>query len=122
MSDLFDSPALTTLAVLLAAFFALAGSTKVLAVPSMRDRAAHVGFTVGAYRRIGVLEVLGAAGVLIGLGIPELGALAGAGLLVLMLGALIVHSRSGDKFVEVVPALGAGVVALAYVVLAVGQL
>ena len=43
------------------------GAAKILAVPPMRAAAAHVGFSVAAYRRIGVLEVAGAVGLLVGL-------------------------------------------------------
>ena len=72
---------LIVLTVALAAVFAALGTTKLLAVPAMRTRAAHVGFTVAAYRRIGALELVGALGLLLGVAVPDLRAAAGAGLL-----------------------------------------
>lgn len=49
-------------AVLVIVFAALDGA-KVLATPSMRARAAHVGFSVDPYRRIGALELLAVVGI-----------------------------------------------------------
>ena len=54
----------------------------------MRARAEHVGFSVSAYRRIGLLEVLGVLGLLVGAFVPVIGALAAAGLLMLLGGAV----------------------------------
>jgi len=102
--------------------FALLGSAKVAAVPAMRTRAEHVGFSVGSYRRIGVLELLGVTGLLVGLAVPQVGVLAAAGLLALLCGAVATHVRSGDGRAEIAPAAVLAVVCLAYVVLAVGQL
>ena len=50
------------LAGLLVVAFAALGSAKLAAVPAMRAKAAHVGFSVAAYRRIGLLEVLAVLG------------------------------------------------------------
>src|SRR5690242_15524643 len=47
----------TILAIVLAFLFVTLGTTKVLALPVMRERAAEAVFTVGAYRRIGALEL-----------------------------------------------------------------
>jgi hypothetical protein len=76
--------------------FTVLGAAKILAVPRMRALAAEAGFSTAAYRRIGVLEVAGAAGVALGTVVPLLGALAGAGLLLLLAGALFTHLRHGD--------------------------
>jgi hypothetical protein len=102
------------LAVVLIVFFAGLGTAKMLAVGPVRQMAAHVGFSTAAYRRIGALEVAGAAGVLVGLAQPRIGALAGAGLLTLLGGALIAHRRVGDGLREAAPALIAGLVVAAY--------
>ena len=67
------------LAGLLVVAFAAAGSAKLAAVPAMRAKAEHVGFSVAAYRRIGLLEVLGVLGLLVGAFVPVIGALAAAG-------------------------------------------
>ena len=108
------SAATTALAVALAAFFAGLGTAKMRAVPAMRQRAAHVGMSTSAYRKIGALEVAGAAGVLVGLAEPRIGGLAGAGLLALLGGALVAHRRAGDKLREAAPALVSAVAVAAY--------
>ena len=102
------------LAIVLVVFFAGLGTAKMLAVPPIRHMAAHVGFSTAAYRRIGALEVAGAAGILVGLAQPRIGALAGAGLLVLLAGALVSHRRAGDGLRDAAPALLAGLVVTAY--------
>ena len=110
------------LASLLVIAFAALGSSKLAAVPAMRARAAHVGFSVAAYRRIGLLEILGVLGLLAGALVPMIGALAAAGLLLLLGGALVVHLRTGDGPREIAPSLVLGLVALTFLVLVVGDL
>jgi len=112
----------TILAALLVAAFATAGSAKLAAVPAMRARADHVGFSIEAYRRIGALELLGVSGLLVGAASPAVGALAGLGLLLLLGGAIITHLRNGDGPKEIAPAVVLGVVAVGYLVLVVGTL
>ena len=58
--------ATTILAGVLVVAFTAAGAAKLAAVPAMRARAAHVGLSVAAYRRIGFLEILGVLGLLAG--------------------------------------------------------
>ena len=94
-----------TLAALVTLIFALLGTAKIMAVPPMRHLAAEAGFSVDAYRRIGVLEVAGAVGVALGLAVPPLGILAGGGLLALLAGAIATHLRHGDGIREIAPAL-----------------
>jgi hypothetical protein len=107
--------------VLIVAFAAL-GSAKLAAVPAMRTKAAHVGFSVAAYRRIGSLELLAVLGLLVGAFVPAVGALAAAGLLLLLGGAVIAHLRKGDGGREIAPAVILGVVALTFLLLVVGDL
>lgn len=95
----------TLLAFVLAATFFAFGMAKLLAVPSMQARAAHVGFSIGAYRWIGVLEVAGAAGLVIGAAAPLLRALAALGLLMLLAGAVLTHLRVEDGIKDMAPAL-----------------
>ena len=110
------------LAGLMVVAFAAAGSAKLAAVPAMRARAEHVGFSVAAYRRIGLLEVLGVLGLLIGAFVPIIGALAGAGLLMLLGGACIAHLRNGDGLREMAPAVVLGLVTVSFLLLVVGDL
>jgi hypothetical protein len=112
----------TILAALLVVAFSVLGSAKLAAVPAMRTRAEHVGYSVTAYRRIGALEILGVAGVLVGAALPAVGALAGAGLVLLLGGAVVTHLRNGDGPKEVAPALVLGAVAVGYVLLVLGRL
>ena len=114
--------ATTILAGVLVVAFTAAGAAKLAAVPAMRARAAHVGFSVAAYRRIGLLEILGVLGLLVGALLPVLGALAAAGLLLLLGGAMIAHLRSGDGPRELAPALVLGLATLAFLILMVGGL
>ena len=107
---------------LLALAFAVLGSAKLAAVPAMRAKAEHVGLSVSAYRRIGVLEVLAVLGLLVGALVPAIGALAAGGLLMLLGGALVVHLRNGDGVREIAPAVVLGLVTLAFLLLMVGEL
>ncbi|MFF4117948.1 DoxX family protein [Streptomyces sp. NPDC002144] len=93
-----------TLACAIALIFGGIGVLNTLALPKARELAAETGFSVAAYRRIGVLQLAGAAGVALGLAMPLLGGLAGAGLLLLLAGAVVVHLRKGDPVAKFVPA------------------
>ncbi|WP_280241563.1 DoxX family protein [Nocardia abscessus] len=110
------SVAPVVLALVLAVFFAALGAAKVLAVPFMRERAAHVGYTVTAYRAIGSAEIAGALGLLLGIGWWPLGVAAGIGLVLLLAGAVVVHVRTGDGVREFTPAIVSCVLTVAYVV------
>lgn len=105
---------LTTLSVLLAVIFAALGAAKVAAIAPMRALAADAGFSVTAYRSIGALELLGATGLLTGLAVPFIGGLAGAGLLALLVGAVITHVRNGDPARKLTPALACGLLVAGY--------
>jgi len=110
------------LAGVLVVAFAAAGAAKLAAVPAMRARAAHVGFSVAAYRRIGILEILGVLGLLAGALLPVIGAVAAVGLLLLLGGAVLTHLRSGDGPRELVPAIVLGLTTLAFLILVVAGL
>jgi uncharacterized membrane protein YphA (DoxX/SURF4 family) len=103
-----------TLAVLVTLIFALLGTAKIMAVPPMRYLASEAGFSVDAYRGIGVLEVAGAVGVALGLAVPLLGRAAAVGLLLLLAGALITHIRQGDGPRKYAPVIVCGVLVAGY--------
>ncbi|MEH0841212.1 DoxX family protein [Micromonospora sp. CPCC 205711] len=105
------------LAVLLALIFLALGAAKILAVQPMRELAAEAGFSVAAYRRIGLLEAAGAIGLLVGLIEPLIGTLAGAGLLLLLGGAVVVHLRKGDGPRKYAPAVVCGLLVVGYLAL-----
>jgi hypothetical protein len=104
------------LSVFVAVIFFLFGAAKLFALAPMRERATHAGFSVGAYRGIGALEIAGAAGLLLGLTVPVLGALASAGLLLLLAGALVTHVRNRDLGRDLVPALVCAALVTGYLV------
>ncbi|NNN29228.1 DoxX family protein [Streptomyces sp. S3(2020)] len=104
------------LACLIALVFGALGLAKALAVPKMRELAAEAGFSVGAYRRVGLLELAGVAGVALGPAVPPLGGLAGAGLLLLLVGAAVVHLRKGDPVARLAPAVVCAVLVVGYLV------
>lgn len=105
------------LAVVLGAAFAALGAAKVARTPSMVARAGHVGFSVERYQLIGLAELAGALGILLGLARPPLGYSAGAGLLALLTGAILTHARQGDGPTELAPAVLFATGTVAYVVL-----
>ena len=110
------------LAGLLVVAFGVLGAAKLAAVPAMRARAAHVGFTAEAYRRIGALEILAVVGILVGAAYPLLGAAAAVGLVLLLAGAVIAHLRKGDGVRELAPALVLAVMAATFVALVLSDL
>ena len=108
----------TGLTVVLFTFTAtikLAGMRPSLAV---RD---HLGIVPDAWRTIGLLELAGAAGVLLGIAVwPPIGAVAAAGLVLVGLGAVTAHRRVGDAATPILTALAAATLALASLVLLAG--
>lgn len=106
----------TVLAALLIVQGLLLGGAKVLRLAPMKERAVHVGFTADDYARIGVLELLAAAGLAVGLVVPVVGVLAASGLLLLLGGALASHLRAGDSLLEGLPAGIVAVLTVAYLV------
>ena len=113
-------PLLTVVLALVLALAVLgAGLAKLAGVAAMRQAAAHLGFSWPAYRRIGALEVAGAVGVLAGIVVPLLGALAAACLAVLLVLAAGAHLRRGDSLPEAAPAAVLAVLAAVVAVLLV---
>ncbi|RPE38532.1 DoxX-like protein [Streptomyces sp. Ag109_O5-1] len=97
--------------------FALLGVTKILALGPMPELAADAGFTTAAYRMIGTLELAGAVGVALGPALPLYGGLAGAGLLILLTGAVTTHVRKRDGLPKLVPAVVCAALVAWYLVL-----
>lgn len=110
------------LAALIALACILTGAPKVVGAAVMRTRAEHVRVPFAFYRVIGVLELLAAAGVIVGMWFPLLAALAAGGLVLLMIGAVGAHARVGDRVAGMLPAIVVGVVAAAALLVALGRL
>jgi hypothetical protein len=111
---------MNVLVILLSLIFFALGTAKILALRPMRERAAEVGFSTAAYRRIGMLEVAGAIGLLVGFVQPVIGALAGAGLLLLLGGAVVTHLRKGDGPRKFAPAVACGLLVATYLTIHLG--
>jgi uncharacterized membrane protein YphA (DoxX/SURF4 family) len=107
------------LSLLLAAICLMPGSAKLLAHPKMRKAANHLGFPWRGCQLIGIAELAAAAGVLIGLCWHPLGVAAAAGMALLLTGALLTHRRAGDSAREIMPALFALAITIAYLAVAV---
>ncbi|MFI9804582.1 DoxX family protein [Streptomyces sp. NPDC052301] len=108
------SAALTSLIVLI---FAVLGVAKIMALGRMPEPAAHAGFTTASYRVIGALELAGAVGVALGPVLPLFGEPAGAGLLMLLAGAVTTHARKRDGLPELLPAVVSAALVAGYLAL-----
>jgi uncharacterized membrane protein YphA (DoxX/SURF4 family) len=105
------------LSFVLAIAFIGAGVTKLAGQSAMRDAATHFGIPWERYRLIGVLEVAGAAGVLLGLAVTALGAVAAIALMLLMIAAITNHRRVGDPPSQMAPATVLGLLSAVTAVL-----
>ena len=104
--------------LLLATTCLLPAAGKLLGHPKMRQSAAHFGIGWRNYQLIGVAELAAAAGILIGLRWHPLGVAAAAGMVLLLLGAVITHRKAADSGKEMAPALLALAITLAYLAIA----
>ncbi|MEU4486745.1 DoxX family protein [Streptomyces purpurascens] len=108
--------ALVIITSVLAVWFALLGTGKLLGLPAMAERAAHVGFSLGGYRIIGVLELASVIGLFAGWAVTGLGVAAAVGLLLLLTGAALAHLRAGDRLSALAPAIVSAALVVAYVI------
>ena len=86
----------TALTVVAALVFLLAGGQKVLMRPRVSTNLRRLGVGPALTRLIGVLEIAAALGLVAGIWVSPLGMAAAAGLICLLIGALIYHARAGD--------------------------
>jgi DoxX-like protein len=96
----------------------VAAVPKLAGHPKMRQSAEHFGIAWHRYRLIGVAELAAAAGALIGLLWRPAGLLAAAGMILLLIGALIAHLRARDSARDAIPALVALAVSGTYLAVA----
>jgi hypothetical protein len=111
------STATVLVSVILALLFLATAAGKLTgqaASVGMRD---HLAIRALRWQQIGLLEVAGAVGVLIGLALRPLGIAATAGLALLSLGAIATHVRAGDEPAAALPAVAALAMAAAALVL-----
>ncbi|WP_415854948.1 DoxX family protein [Sinomonas sp. G460-2] len=86
--------------LLLGVLFLAAGVQKIRRQQPVAGILDGLGVGPSFQRTIGVLEVLGGAGVALGLLLEPLGVAAGIGLALLMIGALAYHLRARDGFAK----------------------
>jgi len=106
------------LSLLLVAVCLIPAVAKLAGHPKMRRSADHFGIAWRRYRLIGVAELAAAVGVLVGLFWRPAGLLAAAGMILLLIGALVSHRRAHDSVREVLPAVLALVVSGTYLAVA----
>jgi uncharacterized membrane protein YphA (DoxX/SURF4 family) len=94
--------------VLLALVSAASGIPKVIGTTTMVEEARHLGIPRTGYTVIGSLELAAAVALLAGLAARPLGTAAAAGLVLMMTGAVATHTRVGDPFAAIAPALTVG--------------
>jgi len=110
------------LSIVLFLAFVTSGAQKIQFNPYTSAVAQRLGFSKSSYRRIGILEVIGAVAVLVGLASPRGSALgivnviASSVLAVVMLIAVVFHLRSNDPFKSYAPALVLFVLAVLQVI------
>lgn len=113
------SIAASLLSIALFLIFGSAGAQKIVFNPTMSKTADHLGFTKRAYQRVGVIEVVGAVALLVGLSSTRSSVLgiinevAAGGFVVMMLLAVATHLRKGDGVKGFSPALVLGLLSLA---------
>jgi DoxX-like family len=90
---------------LLAALFAFSSLIKLFGVRQSLAIRDHLGVKPGQWRVIGLLELAGVAGVLVGLVWAPIGVAAAIGLALLVLGAIIFHVRASDSVADTAPAV-----------------
>ena len=107
------------LAVLAGGSFVLIGLSKLVRRPMMVEAREHLGVPPPIWAAVGALELLGGAGLAIGLhaDLPVIGVLAAAGLVALTIGAAFYHQRAGDEMRDWMPAVVMGSLAIFYAIL-----
>lgn len=98
--------------ILVAVAFAVLAVQKLVGHAKMVEASRHLGVPMPGLKVIGALEIAGGLGLLGGLFCLPLGVAAAAGLVALMVGAVIFHLRASDPARAAVPAIAIGVVTL----------
>jgi hypothetical protein len=91
--------------ILLAVLFTFSASIKLLGVSQSLEIRDHLGVKPLHWRLIGVCELAGVAGVLVGLAWAPIGIAAAIGLALLTIGAIAYHVRKSDRVADLAPAV-----------------
>lgn len=109
-----------TLSFVLAIPLAVIGVAKIIQQPSMVTTSRRLGIGPGPYRLVGVAEVAGGFGLLIGAvaggSADWVGFFAAIGLIAITIGAVYFHRRAGDSVNEMIPAMVLGLLCLSYLI------
>ena len=103
--------------ILVAALFTFSAGIKLLGVAKSLEIRDHLGVRPLQWRLIGVCELAGVAGVLVGLFWAPIGIAAAVGLSLLTIGAIAYHVRKSDTVADLAPAVIGVALALATAVL-----
>ena len=104
--------------IVLAMLFTFSSAIKLLGVPQSLAIRDHLGVTPMLWRVIGILELAGVVGVLVGLAwAPPIGVAAAIGLALLSVGAVAFHVRASDGWAKTAPAVLAIVLAVSTAIL-----
>ncbi len=109
--------ALIIIAVILGLAATVSAMGKLRKMPQVVDQMHHVGVKDSQIPILAILELLGAAGLLVGIWVPILGVLAALGLTLYFIAAVIAHVRAKDAMKDAAPALGLAVVSLVVLLL-----
>jgi uncharacterized membrane protein YphA (DoxX/SURF4 family) len=89
--------AVVMLSLMIAFVFILAGMARIQGLAASDAVRARLGLSTGLWRLVGVVELVGALGLVVGvLAIPELAVAAAVGLVLMTVSAIVVHWRAGD--------------------------
>jgi uncharacterized membrane protein YphA (DoxX/SURF4 family) len=89
--------AVVVFSLFVALIFVLAGMARLQGLPASDAVRERLGLPVALWRFVGVVELVGAAGLVVGVfAIPELAVAAAVGLALLTVCAVVVHVRAGD--------------------------
>jgi len=108
--------AVWVLTVLLALVFLASAGMKLLGLGSSVRNRDRFGLSPVLWRTIGLLELAGVAGILLGLAVPVLGVIAGIGLGLLLVGAAATRLRVHDPAAALLGDVAVLALVIAYIV------
>ena len=106
------------LGILLATGFVSSGAMKLMKKPMAIAVKDKFNLPANTFNLIGIAEVLGGIGLLVGLfnNMEWIGFFAAVGLIILMVGALWYHSKVKDEIKEYIPALALIILTIVYLI------
>lgn len=105
--------------IVIALAFLAAGLAKVTKNDQMVEAAERLGFSITQFQLLGAAEIAGAVGVVAGIvsdDLEPLGIAAAVGLVIVGIGAGVVHLKAGDEPKAVAPPIVLAMLAVVYIV------